>query len=293
LIIIINTVLILISDPTDPDNLGNLSDDYFLYFYTVEAVLKIITFTFISAEDAYLKDYWNILDFSVVLVGWISFIIERVMNGTKITGLAGLRAFRILRPLKTVKRFKGLKKLVTALLASISHLGETTIVLIFVFLIIAIGGRQMWMGNFYRRCMNVNYGYLYSTQSATMMCSFDTDCQELNSYGDTYVCAKGYSAYQSYLDATFIVATIYICLGGLLWTTNMGVFDGLNYGFSKAFTSKNHSKDLYSYMQTKNTKRQKTKYAWTTFIVIGVLLFLITLILYIIYVNKILPSLAD
>ena len=192
LIIIINTVLILISDPTDPDNLGNLSDDYFLYFYTVEAVLKIITFTFISAEDAYLKDYWNILDFSVVLVGWISFIIERVMNGTKITGLAGLRAFRILRPLKTVKRFKGLKKLVTALLASISHLGETTIVLIFVFLIFAIGGRQMWMGNFYRRCMNVNYGYLYSTQSATMMCSFDTDCQELNSYGDTYVCAKGY-----------------------------------------------------------------------------------------------------
>jgi amino acid transporter len=107
------------------------------------------------------------------------------------------------------------------------------------------------------------------------------------------VCAKGYSAYQSYLDATFIVATIYICLGGLLWTTNMGVFDGLNYGLSKAFTSKNHSKDLYSYMQTKNTKRQKTKYAWTTFIVIGVLLFLITLILYIIYVNKILPSLAD
>ena len=192
LIIIINTVLILISDPTDPDNLGNLSDNYFLYFYTVEAVLKIITFTFISAEDAYLKDYWNILDFSVVLVGWISFIIERVMNGTKITGLAGLRAFRILRPLKTVKRFKGLKKLVTALLASISHLGETTIVLIFVFLIFAIGGRQMWMGNFYRRCMNVNYGYLYSTQSATMMCSFDTDCQELNSYGDTYVCAKGY-----------------------------------------------------------------------------------------------------
>ena len=135
LVILLNTIFILISDPTDPNNLGNISDNYFLYFYTFEAVLKIITFTFISAEDAYLKDYWNILDFAVVLVGWISFILERAMNGTKITGLAGLRAFRILRPLKTVKRFKGLKGLVTALLASISHLGETTIVLIFVFLI--------------------------------------------------------------------------------------------------------------------------------------------------------------
>ena len=192
LLIILNTILILVSDPTDSNNLGNTSDQYFLYFYTLEAALKIISFTFFSAEDAYIKDYWNILDFFVVLVGWISFVIERVMNGTKITGLAGLRAFRILRPLKTVKRFKGLKKLVTALLASIAHLGETTIVLIFFFLIFAIAGRQMWTGLFYRRCMNVNLGYLYSTNKAVSMCSFDADCEELNSYGIRYVCAKGY-----------------------------------------------------------------------------------------------------
>ena len=192
LVIILNTVLILISDPTDSDNIGNLSDQYFLYFYTVEAILKIISFKFFNAEDAYIKDYWNILDFFVVLVGWISLIIEKVMNGTKISGLAGLRAFRILRPLKTVKRFKGLKKLVTALLASIAHLGETTIVLIFFFLIFAIAGRQMWTGNFYRRCMNVNYGYLYSTYKDRQMCSFDSDCEDLNSYGVRYICAKGY-----------------------------------------------------------------------------------------------------
>ena len=192
LVIIVNTILILISDPTDAKNIGNLSDNYFLYFYTLEAILKIISFTFFSAEDAYIKDYWNILDFLVVLVGWVSFILEKAMNGTKITGLAGLRAFRILRPLKTVKRFKGLKKLVTALLASIAHLGETTIVLVFFFLIFAIGGRQMWMGNFYRRCMNVNYGYMYSTQDSTMMCSFDSDCKELDTYGIKYICAKGY-----------------------------------------------------------------------------------------------------
>ena len=192
LIIILNTVLILISDPTDSNNLGNLSDQYFLYFYTIEAILKIISFKFWSAEDAYIKDYWNILDFFVVLVGWISFVIERLMNGKKISGLAGLRAFRILRPLKTVKRFKGLKKLVTALLASIAHLGETTIVLIFFFLIFAIAGRQMWMGNFYRRCMSVNYGYLYSTQKSNQMCSFDSDCNELTTYGMRYICAKGY-----------------------------------------------------------------------------------------------------
>ena len=192
LIIITNTVLILISDPTDSNNIGNKSDIYFLFFYTIEAFLKIISFTFISAEDAYIKDYWNILDFFVVIVGWISLILEKVMNGTKISGLAGLRAFRILRPLKTVKRFKGLKKLVTALLASIGHLGETSIILFFFFLIFAIAGTQMWQGLFYRRCMSVNYGYLVSTQGDTGMCSFDSNCEEYNSYGNTFICAKGY-----------------------------------------------------------------------------------------------------
>ena len=117
---------------------------------------------------------------------------ERALNGTKISGLAGLRAFRILRPLKTVKRFKGLKKLVTALLLALGHLGETGIVLFFFFLIFAIAGRQMWQGLFFRRCMNVNYGFLYSTLKDKQMCSFDTDCAGLESYGVRYICSKGF-----------------------------------------------------------------------------------------------------
>ena len=68
-VIILNTVLILISDPTDPNNIGNLSDNYFLYFYTLESILKIIAFRFWSSEEAYIKDAWNSLDFFVVIVG--------------------------------------------------------------------------------------------------------------------------------------------------------------------------------------------------------------------------------
>ena len=191
-VIIGNTVLILISDPTDNNNLGNKTDNYFLYFYTLECILKIIAFRFWASEDAYLRDSWNLLDFFVVIVGWILFIIEYALNGTKISGLAGLRAFRILRPLKTVKRFKGLKKLVTALLLALSHLGETGTVLFFFFLIFAIAGRQMWQGLFYRRCTNLNFGYLYSTHKYHYMCSFDSDCAELETYGEKYVCTKGY-----------------------------------------------------------------------------------------------------
>ena len=191
-LIIINSILIFISDPTDSNNIENRTDNYFLIFYGFEAILKIITFTFYSAEDAYIKDYWNLLDFLVVIIGFISFILEKTMGGTKISGLSGLKAFRILRPLKTVKRFKGLKKLVLALLASVGHLGETVIVLFAFFLFFAIAGLQMWQGLFFRRCMNLNYGYFYSIRNEKYMCSFDSNCEYLNSYGNTYICAKGY-----------------------------------------------------------------------------------------------------
>ena len=192
LVILINTIIILQSDPTDINNLGNKSDRYFLFFYTLEAVLKIISFTFFSAEDAYMKDYWNILDFVVVIVGWVSFILEGLFKSANLTGLAGLRAFRIMRPLRVLKKVKGLRKLATALIASIGHLGETSAILFFVFLLFAIAGMQLWQGNFYQRCMNVNYGYMISTEGSDYMCSFDSDCEELNTYGVKYVCAKGY-----------------------------------------------------------------------------------------------------
>ena len=189
---LINTIIILASDPTDINNLGNITDQYFLFFYTLEAILKIISFTFISAEDAYLKDYWNILDFVVIIVGLASFVLEKTIKRHNLSVLSGLRAMRILRPLRVLKKIKGLKKLATALIASIGHLGETTLILIFVFVLFAIAGRQLWQGNFAKRCMNINYGYAYSFQGSESMCSFDSDCEEFNAYGVRYICARGY-----------------------------------------------------------------------------------------------------
>ena len=192
LIIITNTILILVSDPRDNNSIANTSDSYFLYFYTAEAVLKILGFGFLASEKAYIKDPWNILDFFVVLMGWVSFILEHTRNSTKISGLAGLRAFRILRPLKTVKRIKGLRRIVVALLASLSRLTDILIVLIFFFLIFAIAGVQMWQGNFLKRCMSLRYGFYSSYDDDEGMCTFDSDCESLSTMGNKYVCVKGF-----------------------------------------------------------------------------------------------------
>ena len=192
LLIIINCTLIIVSDPTNPNNIGNRTDNYFLIFYTLEAILKIITFTFYSGEDAYIKDYWNILDLLVVIIGLISFSVEDILGGKKLSGLSALKTFRILRPLKTVKRFRGLRNLVLALIASIGHLYETVLVLFFFFLLFSITGLQMWQGLFFRRCMNLNYGYFSPISDGKFMCSFDSNCEGLNSYGINFICAKGY-----------------------------------------------------------------------------------------------------
>ena len=50
----------------------------------------------------------------------------------------------------------------------------------------------MWQGLFYRRCTNLNFGYLYSTHKYSHMCSFDSDCTDLETYGERYICTKGY-----------------------------------------------------------------------------------------------------
>lgn len=65
LIIILNTINLAVLGINELDNI-------FLYIYTVEAIMKIIGFGFIGSREAYLRDKGNILDFIVVLTGWLS-----------------------------------------------------------------------------------------------------------------------------------------------------------------------------------------------------------------------------
>ena len=46
-------------------------------------------------EFTYLRDGWNILDFSVVMLGWVSILV----NSNKISSI---KVIRVLRPLRTI-----------------------------------------------------------------------------------------------------------------------------------------------------------------------------------------------
>ena len=48
----------------------------FQYLYTVEMVLKILGMGFIIGPDSYIRDEWNILDFFIVMIGYVSMIAD-------------------------------------------------------------------------------------------------------------------------------------------------------------------------------------------------------------------------
>jgi voltage-dependent calcium channel L type alpha-1D len=72
----------------------------FLVIFTGECIMKIIAYGFWQHPTAYLRSTWNLLDFTIVMIGVVSTILDLV----KIKGfdVKALRAFRVLRPLRLV-----------------------------------------------------------------------------------------------------------------------------------------------------------------------------------------------
>ncbi len=70
-IILANSIIIFISDPNDNNSINERTDDFFLYFYTIEFMLKVFAFGLILPKVAYLRDSWNVLDIFIIIVGWV------------------------------------------------------------------------------------------------------------------------------------------------------------------------------------------------------------------------------
>ena len=83
LAIIANSIIIAIADYSHVDSNGNLvtqgsirnrifleSDIFFTLFFLVECIIKVTALGFLGDSPAYLSDYWNWLDFIVVVAGY-------------------------------------------------------------------------------------------------------------------------------------------------------------------------------------------------------------------------------
>lgn len=142
-VIIANSIVMALEDPNSETTTPffYILDYIFLGLYTLEMILKIIGLGFILNKGSYLRDSWNILDFVIVLSGYLPLVVS---SGS--VNLAVLRSFRVLRPLRTISGIEGLRVLVSALLSAMPLLRDTILVLTFFFIIFAIAGLQLWAG---------------------------------------------------------------------------------------------------------------------------------------------------
>lgn len=133
-------------------------------------VFKILALGFVFTRNSYLREPWNILDFTIIVSGYLPYFI----NSNNSINFSGLRSLRVLRPLRTVTTIRNLRSLIFTIFNALPYLLEIIVVLIFAFLIFAIAGLQLFSGLLQNSCILMLTGKIY------------TD----NNYSNGYLCTK-------------------------------------------------------------------------------------------------------
>uniref|UniRef100_A0A8C2JWQ8 Sodium channel protein n=1 Tax=Cyprinus carpio TaxID=7962 RepID=A0A8C2JWQ8_CYPCA len=143
--ILTNCIFMTLSNP--PDWAKNV-EYTFTGIYTFESLIKILARGFCVGKFTFLRDPWNWLDFSVILMAYVT---EFVNLGN----VSALRTFRVLRALKTISVIPGLKTIVGALIQSVKKLSDVMILTVFCLSVFALIGLQLFMGNLRQKCVKM------------------------------------------------------------------------------------------------------------------------------------------
>ena len=154
-------------------------DLVFLIIYTVEFTLKVIALGFFFLPHSYLRDPWNILDFVVVILGWVRLLINE-------DNISAIRTIRILRPLRTINSMPGMSSLVSTILVSLPILFDILVLFLFMLLVFGTVTTSIWGGILEKRCFAKNalgeYTYKIGADEEEIFCTtkfktLEHDCQ--------------------------------------------------------------------------------------------------------------------
>ncbi|XP_062988965.1 sodium channel protein type 4 subunit alpha isoform X2 [Elgaria multicarinata webbii] len=118
----------------------------FTGIYTFESMIKIFARGFCIDSFTFLRDPWNWLDFSVIVMAYVTEFVD-------LGNVSALRTFRVLRALKTITVIPGLKTIVGALIQSVKKLSDVMILTVFCLAVFALIGLQLFMGNLRQKCV--------------------------------------------------------------------------------------------------------------------------------------------
>ncbi|XP_024838162.1 sodium channel protein type 5 subunit alpha isoform X3 [Bos taurus] len=141
----------------DPPPWTKYVEYIFTAIYTFESLVKILARGFCLHAFTFLRDPWNWLDFSVIIMAYVS-------ENIKLGNLSALRTFRVLRALKTISVIPGLKTIVGALIQSVKKLADVMVLTVFCLSVFALIGLQLFMGNLRHKCVR-NFTVLNGTNS--------------------------------------------------------------------------------------------------------------------------------
>ncbi|XP_071801996.1 voltage-dependent calcium channel type A subunit alpha-1-like isoform X9 [Asterias amurensis] len=128
---------------------------YFLAIFCLEATIKITALGLVLHEGSYLRNGWNLMDFVVVVTGFISYIgalADTTEGSSSAPDLRTLRAIRVLRPLKLVSGIPSLQVVLKAILKAMAPLLQIGLLILFVIIIFAITGMEFFQGKFHSTC---------------------------------------------------------------------------------------------------------------------------------------------
>ena len=163
--IVLNTAILAVQHPGNGYSKGfndamDMADFVLTSIFTLEMFVKIFAFGFYKGHTgskipgSYISDSWNRLDFVVVIVSWLSVLVEALDLELPIK-VSTLRALRILRVLKSLKFLKGIGVILVTLGNSAASMTTILMFLTFVFTIAGIVGIQMFRGTLNWRCSKI------------------------------------------------------------------------------------------------------------------------------------------
>ncbi|XP_030081779.1 voltage-dependent calcium channel type A subunit alpha-1 isoform X5 [Drosophila hydei] len=158
------------------------TEAYFLCIFCVEASLKILALGLVLHKHSYLRNIWNIMDFFVVVTG---FMTQYPQMGPEVD-LRTLRAIRVLRPLKLVSGIPSLQVVLKSIIKAMAPLLQIGLLVLFAIVIFAIIGLEFYSGALHKTCYSLeDPNKLVKEGESETPCNTDNTTEKA---GGSYVC---------------------------------------------------------------------------------------------------------
>jgi hypothetical protein len=175
LIIVASVILILQNPLNDPNSEYTLMlkklDLILTGIFTLEVCLKVLAYGFrYCGSKSYLRNSWNVLDFSIVVTCLISILLP----DSFLEMFVILRLIRLLRPLRLIGKNDGLKTSIKALLVALPAIFSQSLIVMFFYLIFAIIGVNLYKGR-HEYCL-IDHLVGLSDEQKIGLINTSTDC---------------------------------------------------------------------------------------------------------------------